>query len=49
MILMPETPIFHLMKGNVDKARSSLRYFRGPYGLVDQELSIIQDSLEKVI
>ncbi|XP_050430728.1 facilitated trehalose transporter Tret1-like isoform X2 [Adelges cooleyi] len=47
MILMPETPIFHLMKGNVDKARLSLRYFRGPYGLVDQELSNMQDSLAK--
>ncbi|XP_050535988.1 facilitated trehalose transporter Tret1-like isoform X2 [Daktulosphaira vitifoliae] len=47
IILIPETPVFHLMKGNVEKARSSLRYFRGPYGLVDQELSEMHDSLEK--
>lgn len=48
MVLIPESPIFHLMKGNVEKARLSLRYFRGPYGTVDQELSIMQDSLAKV-
>lgn len=48
MILMPESPNFHLMKGNVEKARLSLRYFRGPYGTVDQELTIMQDSLAKV-
>jgi len=48
MVLIPESPNFHLMKGNVEKARLSLRYFRGPYGTVDQELSIMQDSLAKV-
>lgn len=48
MVLIPESPLFHLMKGNVEKARLSLRYFRGPYGTVDQELSIMQDSLAKV-
>jgi len=48
MVLIPESPTFHLMKGNVEKARLSLRYFRGPYGTVDQELSIMQDSLAKV-
>lgn len=48
MVLIPESPTFHLMKGNVEKARMSLRYFRGPYGTVDQELSILQDSLAKV-
>jgi len=47
MVLMPESPAFHLMKGNVDKARLSLRYFRGPYGTVDQELSLLQDSMAK--
>ncbi|XP_060879988.1 facilitated trehalose transporter Tret1-like [Metopolophium dirhodum] len=47
MVLIPESPNFHLMKGNVEKARLSLRYFRGPYGTVDQELSIMQDSLAK--
>uniref|UniRef100_A0A2H8TYL1 Facilitated trehalose transporter Tret1 n=1 Tax=Melanaphis sacchari TaxID=742174 RepID=A0A2H8TYL1_9HEMI len=47
MVLMPESPNFHLMKGNVEKARLSLRYFRGPYGTVDQELSVMQDSLAK--
>lgn len=48
MVLIPESPAFHLMKGKVEKARLSLRYFRGPYGGVDQELSIMQDSLAKV-
>lgn len=47
MVLIPESPIFHLMKGRVEKGRLSLRYFRGPYGTVDQELSIMQDSLAK--
>ncbi|VVC25777.1 Hypothetical protein CINCED_3A020911 [Cinara cedri] len=47
MVLIPESPNFHLMKGDVEKARLSLRYFRGPYGTVDQELSIMQDSLAK--
>lgn len=37
------------MKGRTEKARLSLRYFRGPYGTVDQELSIMQDSLAKVL
>lgn len=48
MVLIPESPNLHLMKGDVEKARLSLRYFRGPYGTVDQELSIMQDSLAKV-
>lgn len=48
MILIPESPNFHLMKGDVEKARLSLRYFRGPYGTVDQELSIMEDALAKV-
>lgn len=48
MVLIPESPIFHLMKGRIEKGRLSLRYFRGPYGTVDQELSIMQDSLAKV-
>lgn len=47
VVLIPESPTFHLMKGNVEKARLSLRYFRGPYGTVDQELSLLQDSLAK--
>jgi hypothetical protein len=48
MVLIPESPIFNLMQGKTEKARLSLRYFRGPYGTVDQELSLMQDSLAKV-
>jgi len=48
MFLVPESPIFYLTKGNVIKARWSLKYFRRPFGQVDQELITMQDSLAKV-
>lgn len=48
MVFIPESPTFRLMKGNVEEARLSLRFFRGPRGTVDQELSDLQDSLAKV-
>jgi len=48
MFLVPESPIFYLTKGNIIKARLSLKYFRRPFGQVDQELITMQDSLAKV-
>jgi len=48
MFLIPESPIFYLMKGNVEKARLSLKYFRKPVDCVDQELNTMQSALAKV-
>jgi len=48
MFFVPESPIFYLTKGNIIKARWSLKYFRRPFGQVDQELITMQDSLAKV-
>jgi len=48
MLLIPESPIFYLMKGNVEKARLSLKYFRKPIVHVDQELNTMQSALAKV-
>lgn len=48
LFFVPESPIFYLTKGNIVKARFSLKYFRRPFGQVDQELSTMQDSLAKV-
>lgn len=48
MIFVPESPIFYLMKGNVDKAKESLSYFRSPNENVDQELNAMQAFLAKV-
>jgi len=36
------------MKGNVEKARLSLKYFRKPVDCVDQELNTMQSALAKV-
>lgn len=36
------------MKGNVDKAKESLRYFRSPNENVDEELNTMQAFLAKV-
>ncbi|XP_025209206.1 facilitated trehalose transporter Tret1-2 homolog [Melanaphis sacchari] len=47
MFLVPESPIFYLLKGNIVDARLSLKYFRRPFGQVDQELNSMQDSLAK--
>ena len=48
MFLIPESPIFYLMKGNIEKARLSLKYFRKPIVCVDQELNTMQSALAKV-
>lgn len=48
MMLVHETPIFYLMKGNVDKAKQSLRFFRGPNRNIDEELNTMQKYLAKV-
>ncbi|VVC25778.1 Sugar/inositol transporter,Major facilitator superfamily domain,Major facilitator, sugar transporter- [Cinara cedri] len=47
LIFIPESPFFYLMKGNVEKAKLSLTYLRGPYGQVDQELNDIQNVMAK--
>lgn len=49
LVLIPESPFFYLMKGNNEKAKLTLRFLRGPYGKVDQELTIMQDLIAKVI
>jgi len=48
MFLIPESPIFYLMKGNVEKAKLSLKYFRTPVVHVNQELNTMQSALAKV-
>lgn len=48
MFLVPESPIFYLSKGNIAQARLSLKYFRRPFGQVDQELNAMHESLAKV-
>jgi len=48
MFSVPESPIFYLTKGNIFKARWSLKYFRRPFGQVDQELIAMQEYLAKV-
>jgi len=41
--------MFYLMKGNTEKARASLEFFRGPNnGTVSRELDDMQKSLAKV-
>ncbi|CAH1713038.1 unnamed protein product [Aphis gossypii] len=47
MFLVPESPIFYLSKGNIAQARLSLKYFRRPFGQVDQELNAMHESLAK--
>ncbi|PSN36458.1 hypothetical protein C0J52_18340 [Blattella germanica] len=44
---MPETPLYHLKKGEKDKARASLQWFRGRNYNVDAELQEIQDALDE--
>lgn len=48
MFLIPESPIFYLMNGNVEKARLSLKFFRKPVDNVDQELNTMQSAIAKV-
>lgn len=48
IILIPESPIFYLIKSNAEKARLTLIYFRGPFFNVDQELNSMKTSLIKV-
>lgn len=45
---IPESPTFYLIKGNIEKAKMSLTFFRGGNCNVNQELVTIQTSLEKV-
>ncbi|XP_001950031.1 facilitated trehalose transporter Tret1 [Acyrthosiphon pisum] len=47
MFLIPESPIFYLMKKNVEKAQLSLKYFRKPVVHVNQELNTMQSALAK--
>lgn len=46
--LIPESPLFYLMKGNVEKSRLALQFFRGPFCNVDRELEEMQTFLAKV-
>ncbi|KAL1449888.1 hypothetical protein WDU94_002360 [Cyamophila willieti] len=47
MILMPESPQFHLKKNRVKKAKESLQWFRGSEKDVESEITDMQNSLEK--
>lgn len=46
MFFMPETPYYYLMKGNVDKARSSLRFLRRREN-VEEELEDIKAAMQR--
>lgn len=48
LVLIPESPLFYLMKGDVDNARLSLRFFRGRLYNVEPELNSMQKYLAKV-
>lgn len=48
IILIRESPIFYLMKGNVVNARLTLQFFRGPFINVDEELDTMKTYLAKV-
>ncbi|XP_025417643.1 facilitated trehalose transporter Tret1-like isoform X1 [Sipha flava] len=45
LVLVPESPIYYLMRADVENARSSLRYFRQSLGNVEEELEAMQVSL----
>ncbi|VVC25779.1 Sugar/inositol transporter,Major facilitator superfamily domain,Major facilitator, sugar transporter- [Cinara cedri] len=47
LFFLPESPMFHLIKGDVNKAVLSLNFFYGSHGQVDHELYILQKSLTK--
>jgi SP family facilitated glucose transporter-like MFS transporter 8 len=48
LVLVPESPIYYLMRADVENARSSLRYFRQSLGNVEEELEAMQVSLVRV-
>lgn len=48
LVLIPESPLFYLIKGDIDNARLSLRFFRGRLYNVDPELNTMKESLDKV-
>ncbi|XP_026680131.1 facilitated trehalose transporter Tret1-2 homolog [Diaphorina citri] len=47
MLLMPESPQFHLKKNRVKQAKESLQWFRGSEYDIDSEITDMQNSLEK--
>lgn len=47
MIFMPESPLFHLTRGNEDQARKSMRYFRGPDYDIEPEICEFKEQVEK--
>lgn len=48
VILIPESPMFYLMKGDIEKAQLSLKFFRGSNSRVGQELDGMQKALATV-
>lgn len=48
LMLIPESPIYYLMKRNFGEARSSLRFLRGSRGQIDTELNDMHQYLAKV-
>lgn len=48
VVLIPESPIFFLTKGFVKNAQLSMRFLRGPFSNVDQEIDTIRKSMSKV-
>ncbi|XP_043464698.1 facilitated trehalose transporter Tret1-like isoform X1 [Leptopilina heterotoma] len=47
-IFMPESPTYHLMKGNMDAARASMAKLRGPDYNVEPELLTQQETLDEM-
>lgn len=46
--MLPDTPFFHLKKGNRHDAEKSLKWFRDSTYHVESELNIIQETIDKV-
>ena len=46
MFFMPESPVFLVAKGKMDKAKESLLFLRGPKFDADSELTKIKNNVE---
>lgn len=48
IFFVPESPIYYLKRGNLEMAKSSLKYFRGIGDDVDKELMTMRTTLAQV-
>lgn len=48
MLLLPETPYYHILNGKFSQAQNSLAWFRGHHYDGKTELEIIQKSIDDV-